>query len=60
MSVKAAPVAATAFAFESVMVRVDVPLMPIGFAANDLATVGCARTSSVAEALGAGPALAAV
>ena len=57
---KAAPVIATALALASVMVRVDVPAMPIGFGANDLVMVGCASTLSVAEALGAVPAFVVV
>ena len=57
---KAAPVTATAFAFESVMVSVEVPAMPIGFAANAFAIVGCVRTVSVALPAAAVPAFVVV
>ncbi len=60
VSVKAAPVIATAFELVSVMVRVEVPFTPIGFAPNAFETAGCAITKSVAEAPDAMPALVVV
>src|SRR5258706_550891 len=60
VSVNAAPVIAAAFALLSVMVSTEVPAMPIEAGANALAIVGCRRTVSVEEALGAAPALVVV
>src|SRR5258705_85518 len=40
---------AAAFEFESVMVRTEARPAPSGFGLNDLAMVGCARTSSVPD-----------
>ena len=54
----AAPVIAVAFAFESVIVSVDVPPAPIVFGVNDLAAVAWARTVSVPAAPVAVPAFA--
>ena len=50
VSVNAAPVIAVAFGFVSVIVRVDVPLMPIALGLNALVAIGRSSTVSVAEA----------
>src|SRR5205814_5471288 len=50
VSVNAAPVIAVALLFESVIVSVEVPLIPTAVGLNAFAIVGCASTVSVAEA----------
>ena len=55
VSVKAAPVTATAFGFVSVIVRVDVPPAAIVAGENAFAIAGCATTVSVAPAPAAVP-----
>ena len=57
---KAAPLIAAAFALVSVMVSVDVPLVPITVGANAMLTAGCAITVNVAEAPAAVPAFVVV
>ena len=53
----AAPVIADVFAFESVIVRTDVPLAPMAAGANAFATVAWESTFNVAVAAVAVPAL---
>ena len=60
MSVKATPVIAAALVLVSVIVRTEVAFVVTVAGAKDFAAVACARTVSVAEALGAVPALAVV
>ena len=57
---KAAPVIAVAFGFESVIVSVEVAPIPIGFGAKDLVTAGCNSTVNVAVPPATIPALVVV
>jgi len=55
--VNAAPVMGEVFAFESVIVSTDAAPGATAFGVKDFATVGCVKTSSVAFAAVAVPAL---
>jgi hypothetical protein len=57
VSVKAAPAMAVAFAFESVKVSSELPLIPTAAGLKALVTAGRESTASVAEAPAALPAL---